>query len=408
MYSTDPNNNAVINAQPITLNSEQAYDVPFTTTENTFNYIDNNAQDSANQYITSENNQNYETVDNNTFQNYSTATPITTTENFNLNEGYQIHDQNFYQSTPITNLENTPLTTSSEYIQGEPTNYIQSTDNIIEGTPITTTTNDYQNYENIYQSAPMTTTTDFIQNTPITTTQNMQVTTTTTTTTTQNYNQDPTITTSPNYIQTTPITQNIYQSAPIITTQKVIQTTNQIPQTVNQVPQMNNNQNINIVNQQVQEPKSTSPTVKTNTKSTTQEKQTVPPQTQQDTKPVANVSNASNNSHFVSNYPIFENDPRRVAFYNNKVKVYNTYRLVKPVPIEKLTRMSQLDLLNYNNNLSKQIPNTSKSISLANNNSNSLLGLDNVKKDVNNLQSGLTSGINNIQNRKCMFFLRLY
>jgi hypothetical protein len=293
-------NQNIITAKPIILNSDQTFGENFTTTDNAVNYTQNSAQDWTNQFSKSEVIPNYQTTENNTYQVYQTQIPTTTTQNINQIEGIQI-DQNYFQSTPIE-------TTTSNYIQGTPIE-TTSTSNFIQSTPIETTTSNYISGVPIEQ-----TTTNVIQNTQITTENPVfQSTPITTTNVTQNI---PTLSTTNNMVyQSTPYTMisnsprpinNIIQTTPVTTTTTTTTTTNVIPQT-NQV-----------VTQTVAQP-----SVQT----------TQPVQVQAQPTIQANPQ-TSNNSHFVNNYPIFENDPRRVAFYNNKVKVYNTYRLVKPVPIE--------------------------------------------------------------------------
>ena len=334
MYESNINNETTITAKPIFLGENQEYSTPITTTENTFNYNDGNVQDITNQYSIPQNDQN-----------------IDITHNYQSTDNYQV-----FQSTPMTTTEN--------YNQFQ---YETQPQTIYQSTPVTTTTTTTKtNYNTLQGFTPVQEST-YTQN--YSTNLNNIV---------QQSNVIPT-TTSTTQIISQPVNQVITQP---ITQQQIQTVTQTVAQPVNQVVTQPVNQVITQpVNQVVTQPRVT---------------QVQPTTNQVQIQAAPANQNTSNNSHFVSNYPIYENDPRRVAFYNNKVKVYNTYRLVKPVPIEKLARLNEMNIINrmnlqnqnqiVGNNLTDQVNKIDTGL-------NNINQLNNV---TNNIQSGINTGISNI------------
>ena len=107
----------------------------------------------------------------------------------------------------------------------------------------------------------------------------------------------------------------------------------------------------------------------------------------------------SSNLHFVNNYPIYENDPRRVAFYNNKVKVYDTFRLYKPIPVSQLYQLQNTidpeQLNKYKRSLElKKKYSVNQSNNVTNIPSNNITS--NINNETNNFKSIINTGLSNV------------
>ena len=249
-----------------------------------------------------------------------TAKPIVLDANQNYSQNlientYNFGDNNFQDNTNqyILNQNDQNIDVSQNYQTTDNLQAFQSTP-----TPITTTEN-FEQFQ--YESQPQQ---NIIQSTPVTT---------------QSFNQ---------FQYETQPQQNIIQSTPIVTTDA------NTFQGLNTVQEPTFAPNYNTSSKFIQENKSLPIPAQPTYQVLSQPVNQVVSQQQVTQNPITISQeikgfevktvnqNKVTNSHFVTNYPIYENDPRRVAFYNNQVKVYNTYRLVKPVPIINKDKMLEI------------------------------------------------------------------